>query len=186
MRFGTPDSIDTDAFVTLGYTGGRFRAQAQALLASLGGNGSGGGGGSGGASEVEALAAAMAALNLAAKEKEKEKGAGGASGKAPSSSSSSGKQHSLHRTLLERLGDLDGGREAEGFGIARVPPTGLAAVRAKPPLFDMAYTQLLETRLPDLGVKAGLPPSAAASKRRQQQQQAAGSGGGGLFGWLRG
>lgn len=87
----------------------------------------------------------------------------------------------LHRTLLERLGELDGGREAEGFGIARVPPTGLAPVRAKPPLFDMAYNFFLGDRLPDLALKAGRPPS----KQRQRQEEGK-TGGGGLLGWLRG
>jgi hypothetical protein len=162
--------------------GGRFRAQALALLASLDGGGKQRKGGqqqAARASEEEALAAAMAALSLAAKEAE----TGDTKPSKQPKQKRQQQKHHVHRTLLERLGDLDGGREAEGFGIARVPPTGLAAVRAKPPLFDMAYNFFLDERLPDLAVKAGLPPSKA---RKQQEQQQGGGGGGGIFGWLRG
>jgi signal recognition particle subunit SRP68 len=83
------------------------------------------------------------------------------------------------RTLLERLGELDGGREASGFGIAHVPPT-MTPVRAKPQLFDMAFN-FLEGRLPDLAAKAGLPPS-----KKKGGAGGGAAGGGGLFGWLRG
>ena len=153
--------------------GGRVRAQALALLASL--EESTGAGPAKG--EEEALAAAMAALSLAAAQQ-----AGAGSGPAPAKAkgkkcgSGSGSSKALHRTLLERLGDLDGGREGEGFGIARVPPTGLAPVRAKPPLFDIAYNAI-EERLPDLAEKAGLAPTKAKKGA---------IGGGGLFGWFRG
>lgn len=153
-----------------------MRAQALALLASLGK-----GAGAGVTSEEEALGAAMAALSLAAKAAAGDTTEG--EGAAASGKNKSGKDKGgLHRTLLERLGDLDGGCEAEGFGIARVPPTGLTPVRAKPPLFDMAYNFFLDQRLPDLAEKAGLPPS----RKQGGAAGGGGGGGGGLFGWLRG
>ena len=85
------------------------------------------------------------------------------------------------RTLLERLGELDGGKEVSGFGIAHVPPT-VTPVRAKPQLFDMAFN-FLEGRIPDLAAKAGLPPS---KKKGGVAGGGGAGGGGGLFGWLRG
>lgn len=78
-------------------------------------------------------------------------------GKGTSSSGLGSGMVPASRTLLERLGELDGGKEASGFGIAHVPPT-VMPVRAKPQLFDMAFN-FLEGRLPDLAAKAGLPPS---------------------------
>lgn len=99
-------------------------------------------------------------------------------GKGTSSSGLGSGMVPASRTLLERLGELDGGKEASGFGIAHVPPT-VTPVRAKPQLFDMAFN-FLEGRLPDLAAKAGLPPS------KKKAGAAGGGGGGGLFGWLRG
>eukprot|EP00624_Nannochloropsis_granulata_P000117 evm.model.NODE_10430_length_7029_cov_81.933846.2 len=84
------------------------------------------------------------------------------------------------RTLLERLGEVDGGKEISGFGIAHMPPT-VTPVRAKPQVFDMAFN-FLEGRLPDLAVKAGLPPS----KKADTPGGEGAVGGKGLFGWLRG
>ena len=156
--------------------GGRYRTQALALLASLP---AAAGGGSKG-SEESALAAAMASLSLSAGDeggkatKTKTKGKGKGKGKvAPAPTT----------TLLERLGELDGGKEASGFGIALVPAT-VTAVRAKPQLFDIAFNYLGD-RLPDLAAKAGVPSS---SKQKQNAAAGAGggAGGGGLFGWLRG
>jgi hypothetical protein len=167
--------------------GGRYRAQALSLLASLGGSGGGGGGkGNVVVTEEEALTAAMAALSLGAaaaaaaasagadenggggeantKKDKKKKGGASKNNKATSSS---------NRTLLERLGELDAGKESEGFGIAHLPPT-MTPVRAKPQVFDIAFNYL-DARLPDLAAKAGI-----AKKKGDEKA------GGGLFGWLRG
>ncbi|TFJ83148.1 hypothetical protein NSK_005568 [Nannochloropsis salina CCMP1776] len=80
------------------------------------------------------------------------------------------------RMLLDRLGDLDVGKESSEFGIAHVPPV-MAPVRAKPQVFDIAFN-FLEERLPSLAASAGVS---------QTSTRGAGNGSKrGLFGWLRG
>jgi hypothetical protein len=167
--------------------GGRYRAQALSLLASLGGSGGGGAKGNVVATEEEALTAAMAALSLgaaaaaaaAASAGADENGGGGGEAttkkdkKKKGGASKNNKATSSNRTLLERLGELDGGKESEGFGIAHLPPI-MTPVRAKPQVFDIAFNYL-DARLPDLAAKAGI-----AKKKGDEKAD------GGLFGWLRG
>lgn len=186
--------------------GGRCRTQALALLASLSPAAT-----SGAVSEEAALTVALSALSLSAAtaaraedgaekrskgmkmQQQQKKGkdtrspqlSGTSTAKAMSGASSRGPKagtdfEPASRTLLERLGEIDGGKEISGFGIARMPPT-VTPVRAKPQLFDMAFN-FLEGRLPDLAIKAGLPPNKRAGPRGGEGS----SGVGGLFGWLRG
>ena len=157
------------------HAGGRYRTQALAVLASFGGSDTAAA--SAGAAEEEALAAAMASLSLAAKEDTTTKTTTATTTGKPAAKKASaggGAAAAAHRTLLERLPDLDGGDAdgSGGFALAHLPPAA-PAVRAKPQLFDIAFNYL-DGRLPDLGAKAGLPP-----RKGKQGQQGQGGGGGG-------
>lgn len=176
--------------------GGRHRTQALALLADLEE------GTASSEKEANALTAAMAALTLSHQQELKatEEGDGGDLDKKKKKKAGAGSKRvsSSKRFLLERLEDLDGGSEADGFGIAAIPPK-IEPIPAKPQVgskwhlicfffsfsdpislliispqfFDIAF-KYLEDMMPDLSTKAGLEKTATTQRQ------------GSLFGWLTG